>query len=230
MFPESDIDRASAAISSEPPVTAAKEKESPSKPKAAVEASAVSVVTQEQKGIFRRFFGLFKNNEDSKQELLGMNKAESSVNHNSISSQGFSPFTSNNLGNEMPSQHVQAPPDEDGEEASEIELSLCGHIITDSDQITGGEQVLQAFEDYKVSFEHFCKNPHALLCDARLVIRIEEQYYNWQTAAPIIISLLAFKQPISNDIVGQPLVEVQQAKQVPEIEVAAAEEEGSAKK
>jgi len=29
--------------------------------------------------------------------------------------------------------------------------------------------------------------------DPRLVVRIEDQYYDWQTAAPFIISMLAFK-------------------------------------
>ena len=42
--------------------------------------------------------------------------------------------------------------------------------------------------------------------DSRLVIRIEDQYYNWATAAPFIISMLAFKQPLATEIIGEPLI------------------------
>jgi Lipin/Ned1/Smp2 multi-domain protein middle domain len=87
-------------------------------------------------------------------------------------------------------------------------MSLCGHIISDA-SITGGQQILRAFEDNKVTFEQFCTNPKELLQDSRLVIRIEDQYYDWKTAAPFIISMLAFKQPIPNEIVGQPLLVIE---------------------
>jgi hypothetical protein len=53
----------------------------------------------------------------------------------------------------MPSQQVNTPRAGDEEdEASEIEMSLCRHIITDP-SITGGEQILKAFEDNKVTYE-----------------------------------------------------------------------------
>ena len=58
----------------------------------------------------------------------------------------------------------------------------------------------------KVSYEQFSMNPAAILSDPNLVIRIDDQYYNWQSAAPFIISMLAFKQPVTGI---QPLVVVQ---------------------
>jgi len=67
---------------------------------------------------------------------------------------------------------------EDEDEATEIDLSLCGYIIT-SPAITGGDMILKAFDEHRISFEAFCKAPKELLKDPRLVVRIEDNYYNW---------------------------------------------------
>jgi hypothetical protein len=53
--------------------------------------------------------------------------------------------------------------------------------------------ILKAFDEHRVSFTAFSKKPHDILKDPKLVVRIEDNYYNWQTAAPFIISMLAFK-------------------------------------
>ncbi len=62
--------------------------------------------------------------------------------------------------------------DEDNE-ATEIDLSICGHLITDPN-ITGGEQILKAFEENKVTFDKFVENPHQILQNPKLVVRIED--------------------------------------------------------
>lgn len=49
------------------------------------------------------------------------------------------------------------------------------------------------FDQNKIDFDKFSESPHKILSDERLVIKIEDQYYNWLTAAPLILSLLAFK-------------------------------------
>jgi hypothetical protein len=52
-------------------------------------------------------------------------------------------------------QHVNTPratEEEEGEEASEIDLSLCGHIISDT-SITGGEAIVKAFEEHRVTYD-----------------------------------------------------------------------------
>lgn len=54
----------------------------------------------------------------------------------------------------------------------------------------------EIFELHKIAFEDFCSNPHQILGDPKLVIKIEDQYYSWNVAAPLILSLLAFKQPL----------------------------------
>ena len=43
------------------------------------------------------------------------------------------------------------------------------------------------------------------MLDPRLVVKIEDQFYNWSTAAPLILSLLAFKQPLPPEVIGQSL-------------------------
>ena len=92
-----------------------------------------------------------------------------------------------------------------------MDISLCGHLIADK-SITGGDFILKTFDEYRITYDAFLKRPHEILRDKRLVIRIDEQYYNWETAAPFIISLLAFRQPVPHEIIGQPLVEVQMIK------------------
>jgi hypothetical protein len=39
--------------------------------------------------------------------------------------------------------------------------------------------ILKAFDEHRISFEAFCKAPKELLKDPRLVVRIEDNYYNW---------------------------------------------------
>ncbi len=91
-----------------------------------------------------------------------------------------------------PNQNINTPHAEDEDEASEIDISLCGHLIKDA-SITGGEYILRVFDEHRVTFEAFCQRPQELLHNPNLVVRIEDQYYNWETAAPFIISMLAFK-------------------------------------
>ena len=82
------------------------------------------------------------------------------------------------------------------------------------------EEILKAFDENKVNYDMFYNGPQQVLTDPKLVIRIEDQYYNWTTAAPFIISMLAFKQPLPNEIVGQPLRVIEQPSEeqnVPEI-------------
>ena len=53
----------------------------------------------------------------------------------------------------QPNQLVGTPRAEDeGDEASEIDISLCGHIIKDQ-TITGGEIILKAFEEHRITYD-----------------------------------------------------------------------------
>ena len=107
--------------------------------------------TEEKKGFLRTVFGYFKKGEKAEDQKVEEGHTSSNL-------------SSSNHTSSVPqvNQHVGTPRGEEDDEPSEIDMSLCGHIISDS-SITGGEQILRAFEDYKVSFEDFCKNPKALL-------------------------------------------------------------------
>eukprot|EP00347_Sterkiella_histriomuscorum_P016443 403353152 len=139
---------------------------------------------QEKKGFLRRMFGYFKKS-PSEQPLLIDSSQQQNVSSNNLNGYG---------------QHQMTTEEED--EASEINLSLCAHLIMPIDGVQkSDEEIIMAFENHKITYEQFCQSPHLLLMDSRLVIRIEDQYYNWATAAPFIISMLAFKQPLSTDII-----------------------------
>jgi hypothetical protein len=81
---------------------------------------------------------------------------------------------------------------------------LCGHLLRDAPL----HCVYGIFEEHKVTYEAFCDGHREMLADPNLVVRIEDHYYDWAAAAPSIISMLAFKQQISTDRVGQPLAVV----------------------
>jgi hypothetical protein len=48
--------------------------------------------------------------------------------------------------------------EEEDNEATEIDLSLCKHLILDPN-ISGGEYILKAFEDNKVNYHEYVENP-----------------------------------------------------------------------
>lgn len=108
----------------------------------------------------------------------------------------------------QPNQNIGIPRAEEEDEESEIDISLCGHLISDP-TIAGGEYIVKYFEENRIPYEAFCERAHEILADPNLVVRIEDSYYDWKTAAPLIISMLAFKQAISNELIGQPLIVVE---------------------
>lgn len=55
------------------------------------------------------------------------------------------------------------------------------------------KELQDAFANNKIDFETFIQNPKNIISDHRLVIQMDDQYYNWGQAGPIILSLLAFK-------------------------------------
>uniref|UniRef100_A0AAR2KLT8 phosphatidate phosphatase n=1 Tax=Pygocentrus nattereri TaxID=42514 RepID=A0AAR2KLT8_PYGNA len=70
-----------------------------------------------------------------------------------------------------------------------IALSLCGGL-TDSREITK-----EHFQEKAVSYSQFAANP-ALIDDPNLVVKIGSKYYNWSTAAPIMLSMQVFQMPL----------------------------------
>ncbi|XP_045142909.1 phosphatidate phosphatase LPIN1 isoform X2 [Echinops telfairi] len=70
-----------------------------------------------------------------------------------------------------------------------IAISLCGGL-TDNREITK-----DAFFEQAVSYQQFVENP-AVIDDPNLVVKIGNKYYNWTTAAPLLLAMQAFQKPL----------------------------------
>ncbi|KAG7465652.1 hypothetical protein MATL_G00155790 [Megalops atlanticus] len=70
-----------------------------------------------------------------------------------------------------------------------IAISLCGGL-TDNREITK-----EQFQAKAISYQQFSENP-ALIDDPNLVVKIGTKYYNWSTAAPLMLAMQAFQKPL----------------------------------
>uniref|UniRef100_A0A3Q2QFW7 Lipin 1 n=1 Tax=Fundulus heteroclitus TaxID=8078 RepID=A0A3Q2QFW7_FUNHE len=70
-----------------------------------------------------------------------------------------------------------------------IAISLCGGL-TDNKEITK-----EQFYDKIVSYQQFAENP-SIIDDPNLVVKIGTKYYNWTTAAPLVLAMQAFQKPL----------------------------------
>lgn len=70
-----------------------------------------------------------------------------------------------------------------------IAISLCGGL-SDHREITK-----DAFLEQAVSYQQFADNP-AIIDDPNLVVKVGNKYYNWTTAAPLLLAMQAFQKPL----------------------------------
>ncbi|XP_048387666.1 phosphatidate phosphatase LPIN1 isoform X3 [Stegostoma tigrinum] len=70
-----------------------------------------------------------------------------------------------------------------------IAISLCGGL-NDYKEITK-EQFLQR----SVTYQQFVENP-GMIDDPNLVVKIGNKYYNWPTAAPMLLAVQTFQKPL----------------------------------
>ncbi|XP_021566013.1 phosphatidate phosphatase LPIN1 isoform X2 [Carlito syrichta] len=70
-----------------------------------------------------------------------------------------------------------------------IAISLCGGL-SDNREITK-----DVFLEQAVSYQQFVDNP-AIIDDPNLVVKIGNKYYNWTTAAPLLLAMQAFQKPL----------------------------------
>lgn len=82
------------------------------------------------------------------------------------------------------------------EEPALFELSLCSRLLEGLD----ARATARVFRENRIAHAEFCANP-GLLYDDRLVCRLQDKYYPWSIAGPIIISILAFGRPLDNEAV-----------------------------
>ncbi|XP_061602672.1 phosphatidate phosphatase LPIN1 isoform X2 [Cololabis saira] len=70
-----------------------------------------------------------------------------------------------------------------------ITISLCGGL-TDNKEITK-----EQFYEKIISYQQFTESP-AIIDDPNLVVKIGTKYYNWSTAAPLVLAMQAFQKPL----------------------------------
>ncbi|XP_061756725.1 phosphatidate phosphatase LPIN1 isoform X2 [Nerophis ophidion] len=70
-----------------------------------------------------------------------------------------------------------------------IGISLCGGL-SDNKEITN-----EQFHKKIISYQQFVQNP-SVIDDPNLVVKIGSKYYNWNTAAPIMLAMQAFQKPL----------------------------------
>ncbi|NWW62459.1 LPIN3 phosphatase, partial [Ifrita kowaldi] len=84
----------------------------------------------------------------------------------------------------------------DSDSMPTVALSLCGGL--------GGNRQIshEKFMEHMVSYQQFAENPR-LVSDPNLVIMINNKYYSWAVAGPIVLSLQAFQRNIPESIIDE---------------------------
>uniref|UniRef100_A0A3Q3VKY0 phosphatidate phosphatase n=1 Tax=Mola mola TaxID=94237 RepID=A0A3Q3VKY0_MOLML len=72
---------------------------------------------------------------------------------------------------------------------SHVGISLCGGL-TDNREITR-----EQFQERVISYQQFSENP-SIIDDPNLVVRIGNKYYNWSTAAPVMLAMQVYQKPL----------------------------------
>ncbi|XP_067345218.1 phosphatidate phosphatase LPIN1 isoform X1 [Channa argus] len=70
-----------------------------------------------------------------------------------------------------------------------VSISLCGGL-TDNSEITA-----EQFKEREVSYQQFSENP-SIIDDPNLVVKIGNKYYNWTTAAPVMLAMQVYQKPL----------------------------------
>ncbi|XP_028258215.1 phosphatidate phosphatase LPIN1 isoform X2 [Parambassis ranga] len=70
-----------------------------------------------------------------------------------------------------------------------VAISLCGGL-TDNKEITK-----EQFFERAVSYQQFSENP-SIIDDPNLVVKIGNKYYNWNTAAPVMLAMQVYQKPL----------------------------------
>ncbi|XP_075900648.1 phosphatidate phosphatase LPIN1 isoform X2 [Nelusetta ayraudi] len=70
-----------------------------------------------------------------------------------------------------------------------VTVSLCGGL-SDNREITK-----ERFHEKIITYQQFSENP-SVIDDPNLVVRIGSKYYNWSTAAPLMLAMQAFQKPL----------------------------------
>ncbi|KAM3625315.1 uncharacterized protein V6R79_009970 [Siganus canaliculatus] len=70
-----------------------------------------------------------------------------------------------------------------------VAISLCGGLA-DNREITR-----EQFQEKAISYQQFSENP-SVIDDPNLVVKIGNKYYNWSTAAPVMLAMQVYQKPL----------------------------------
>ncbi|XP_068168512.1 phosphatidate phosphatase LPIN1 isoform X2 [Antennarius striatus] len=70
-----------------------------------------------------------------------------------------------------------------------VAISLCGGLA-DNREITR-----EHFQERAISYQQFSENP-SMIDDPNLVVKIGSKYYNWNTAAPVMLAMQVYQKPL----------------------------------
>ncbi|XP_068093321.1 phosphatidate phosphatase LPIN2 isoform X2 [Hyperolius riggenbachi] len=76
----------------------------------------------------------------------------------------------------------------------DVTLSLCGGLTEN------GEISKEKFKEHIITYQQFAENP-GIIDNPNLVVRIQNRYYNWVLAAPMILSLQVFQKNLPKNTV-----------------------------
>jgi len=82
------------------------------------------------------------------------------------------------------------------EDESDLELSICAHLLNENNE----HEITEIFAKNRVRYDQFCEDPYKILSNKNLLLRIEDQIFDWRTAAPLVVSHLAFRQPLPAEV------------------------------
>lgn len=83
---------------------------------------------------------------------------------------------------------VDSLPDQAGD-MPHVSISLCGGL-TDNSEITR-----EHFKERVITYQQFSENP-SMIDDPNLVVKIGSKYYNWNTAAPVMLAMQVYQKPL----------------------------------
>ncbi|XP_059718739.1 phosphatidate phosphatase LPIN3-like [Haemorhous mexicanus] len=128
---------------------------------------------------------------DPTKKPVALYLAESDTEHSSSSVTD----PNNPLSTQLPSTSPANSP-MDSDSLPTVALSLCGGL-------RGNTEIShEKFMEHRVSYQQFAANPR-LISDPNLVIMINNKYYNWAVAGPIVLALQAFQRNIPESIIDE---------------------------
>lgn len=73
-----------------------------------------------------------------------------------------------------------------------VVLSLCGVM-------ENGEPTEEEFNSNIIQYADICHDP-SIFNSPNLIVRLNNKYYSWATACPIVMTLLAYQKPLPNEV------------------------------